>query len=156
MAVFINSSGLWDGPDVTVEEIGGAGWGFVWCLGPLLSDLRLGPSRGRRRGLSSPRHLIMRHISKKESNHGSICSERYSRGPHRNVVVTERVGLDALGEVAWPHVPAAPTAYSVRCAPAPQYSHLAYPANRSLPQQGRSNHRNDDDNGADHQPVSSP
>ena len=40
--------------------------------------------------------------------------------------------------------------------PAPQYSHLAYPANGSLQQHGRSNHRNDDDNGSDNQPVSPP
>ena len=38
----------------------------------------------------------------------------------------------------------------------PQYSRLAYPANRSLQQHGRSNHRNDDDNGSDNQPVSPP
>ena len=40
--------------------------------------------------------------------------------------------------------------------PAPQYSHLAYPANCSLQQHGRSNHRNDDYNGSDNQPVSPP
>ena len=32
-------------------------------LGPLLSDLRLCPSRGRRRGLSSPRHRAQGHPS---------------------------------------------------------------------------------------------
>ena len=40
--------------------------------------------------------------------------------------------------------------------PAPQSSALAYPANRSLPQHGRSTHRHDDDSGSDHQPVSPP
>ena len=40
--------------------------------------------------------------------------------------------------------------------PAPQSSPLAYPANRSLQQHGRSHHRNDDDNGSDNQPVSLP